>query len=110
MSYSVFVGPIPDHLHVCHRCDVRNCVNPDHLFLGTHTENMRDMTKKGRLVLPYQDGEANPSALTNEADVRKIRELYATGEYSQLDLGKLFKLNRATIGCIVRRERWKHIT
>ena len=43
-------GPIPEGMHVLHRCDVRNCVRPDHLFLGTHQDNMADMARKGRAV------------------------------------------------------------
>jgi hypothetical protein len=47
-SYEAFVGPIPDGLLVLHHCDVRNCANPNHLFIGTHKQNMQDMVNKGR--------------------------------------------------------------
>ncbi len=46
--WEILNGPIPDGLFVCHNCDIRNCVNPTHLFVGTHTDNMQDMIKKGR--------------------------------------------------------------
>ncbi|MEN5115875.1 HNH endonuclease signature motif containing protein [Luteimonas sp. TWI662] len=47
-SFIAFKGQIPDGLCVCHRCDTPSCVNPDHLFLGTRSENLRDAYRKGR--------------------------------------------------------------
>lgn len=52
LSYELFIGEIPDNKNVCHKCDNRQCVNPNHLFLGTQSDNMKDCFKKGRMVLP----------------------------------------------------------
>lgn len=48
LMYRIKVGPIPEGMHVCHKCDVRNCINYEHLWLGTNQDNMDDMNRKGR--------------------------------------------------------------
>lgn len=52
LAWTLAYGPIPDGAYVLHRCDVRRCVNPEHLFLGSHADNMRDMAEKGRGFSP----------------------------------------------------------
>lgn len=71
VAWELFKGPIVAGLHVLHRCDVRPCVNPAHLFLGTHADNMRDMSQKGRAPRGERSGCAKLSA----EDVRTIRRL-----------------------------------
>lgn len=62
-SYRLFKGEIPEEMEVCHRCDVPCCVNPNHLFLGTHHENMLDSAKKGRrYLIPPRRGTSHHNA------------------------------------------------
>lgn len=105
-SYELHKGPIPKGMHVCHTCDVRRCVNPAHLFLGTHAENMADMVAKGRQSRKGMSGAKNPRAAVTRHAVAAIRSEYAMGQLSQKALAEKYGLSRTQVGRIVRGEHW----
>ena len=135
VAWLLVKGEIPDGLFVCHDCDQRICVRPDHLFLGTTLDNMQDMVRKGRSAKGDRQGlrlhpgaaargeqhgrythpertargERNGSAKLTEEQVREIRRLYATGDFSQTKIGKMFGVCYGNIGRIVRGDNWQHI-
>ncbi len=102
-SWELNRGPIPDGMYVCHKCDIRACVNPDHLFIGTQSENVLDCVAKGRWVVPK--GEAHFSAKLSESDVRLIR----LSPERDCDIAKRFGVKTNTINQIRNRVRWKHV-
>ena len=106
VAWELARGPIPSGLLVLHRCDVRACVNPEHLFLGTNADNTRDMISKGR----KRDtrGEERHNAVLDDEKVREIRRRRAAGE-SFVALAKEFGVTAVTIGSIARGESWTHI-
>lgn len=96
---------IPGDLHVLHKCDKRNCINPDHLFLGTHQDNMDDKVRKGRSSRML--GTQHPMSKLNEVEVRMIRRL--KGEITQEKLGAIFGVDRSTIGKIQAGTIWSSL-
>lgn len=105
-SWFLHFGLVPDGLDVCHKCDVPGCVNPRHLFVGTHTDNMRDMFAKGRRRIPH--GSQNPNAILTEKDVREIRRKRSAG-VSLDELVNEFGLSKTNICAIAKRRSWKHV-
>lgn len=104
LSYELHNSVIPIGMEVCHTCDNPSCVNPAHLWLGTHKENMRDRSLKGRFKC--NKGEENPKAKLNRELVKEIRNLYKTGEFSHTGLAEVFNVSKASIYYIVNGKTW----
>lgn len=102
VSWTIHNGPIPEGLWVLHRCDNRRCVNPEHLFLGTHEENMRDMREKGRA----SSGEARYNAKLTESDVAEIRRLRAEGSRLR-PLAERFGVTVQVVSSIALGRKWR---
>ena len=105
VSWKLHEGRIPYGAYVLHRCDVPACVNPTHLFLGTHADNMADCRAKGRGNGPR--GERQHDSRVTRADAQQIRE--SRGIVPQRQLGKRFGLSKSQIGRIQRGESWAWI-
>lgn len=129
--YEMEYGPIPESMLVCHRCDMPQCVNPDHLFLGTTRDNHNDMTRKGRAWWQKMDdgelrslmqkrqrqqadagkiarGERCGSAKLTSSAVRNIRLHLAEG-CTQRALAREFGVDKSTIGSIAAGKTWRHV-
>ena len=102
-SWLIHFGAIPPGLSVLHRCDNRGCVNPAHLFLGTQSDNMRDMVQKKRRI--YQ-GSHNANSKLTDAEVLEIRNNF-NNNYAELSA--VYSVTKANIRHIVSRKHWGHI-
>lgn len=100
-SYQHYYGAPPDGLVICHKCDVRSCVNPAHLFAGTIADNQRDMKLKGRAAR----GEKSRSAKLTEDAVRLIRSDERPGWL----LAEVHGVSQATISEVRSRKVWAHV-
>lgn len=104
-SYEAHRGPVPEGALVCHTCDNPSCVRPDHLFVGTNTDNMRDMVSKGRGA--RRPGEANPMARLTAEQVAYVRAgCKVRGD--QRRIARELGVSPATINLIVRERTWIH--
>lgn len=96
-------GPVPKGLCVCHSCDNPPCCNWDHLFLGTHADNMADMAAKGRQA----SGERVAGAKLQESDIPVIRALAST--LSRREIARRYGVCRDTIAKVVVGKTWRHV-
>jgi HNH endonuclease len=104
VAYERAHGPVPDGMLVLHTCDNPPCVNPDHLYAGTHADNMRDRMVRSRGAC----GERVNTAKLRAEQVYEIRARAGAGEPHTL-LASDYGVSGAMVGFIVRREAWKHL-
>lgn len=102
------ITPLPDGMVMKHSCDNRWCVNPEHLSIGTYSENMKEREERGRGNNRPAKGQTHYLAKLNDDDVREIRILLASG-ISQPNIGKKFGVCRQTIGQIKTGKTWQHV-
>lgn len=106
-SFKIYRGTIPEGMQICHTCDVRCCVNPAHLFVGTLQDNMEDRDKKGRHVpLP---GESHGMHKLTEEQVLEIRARYKAGGIGMRALAREYGVTKFPIQRIINGTGWKHI-
>jgi len=109
ISYELFVDEIPDGMLVCHHCDNPACVKPEHLFIGTIKDNVKDKCNKGRASGGSLKGESCPSHKYTEEIVLMIRQLYDEGGISKRGLAKKLNIPHSTVIRIINKDTWKHI-
>lgn len=120
-SWELHNGPIPDGLHVCHHCDNKPCVRPDHLFLGTRSDNMQDMQKKGRGNFGERWRECHPNnafgerhgmATITEEQVRLIHSEFAKtqqGYGSRILVARQLGIKKGIVYAVLKRRIWKSV-
>lgn len=102
-SFIIHKGEIPDHFCVLHKCDTPLCVNPKHLFVGTHKDNVDDKIKKGRDLVR----EKHPMAKLTWKEVAEIRNLYSLGSLTQREIAKIYGVTRKNISRITTSKTWQ---
>jgi hypothetical protein len=108
ISYQLERGQIPKGLWCLHKCDNPGCVNPSHLFLGTHDDNMRDMVSKGRARVPR--GSNHWYTTLTEDQVLLIRECLREKVMTHREIGVLFGVAKGVVQSIKIGRTWKHVS
>lgn len=101
-SWMIHNGEIPEGMLVCHHCDNRTCINPDHLFLGTAQDNLDDMTAKNRRA----KGERIGTSKLKQSEVDGIRNLYNSTNTTMVELGIKYSVHYTNVSMIINNKSW----
>lgn len=107
VSYFLHHGDLPADTFICHHCDNKRCVNPDHLYAGDSQTNSDDAVARQRLDPPI--GERNGHAVLTLADVTRMRSLYLAGGWSHATLAREFNVSPANVYKVVSYKSWRHV-
>lgn len=113
LFYETHVGPIPQGMLVCHTCDVRSCVNPDHLFIGTHQDNTLDAVSKGRwpappLIRHPEKIQRGIHSVSSKLTEKAVLDILATTD-SNACAAKRHSISVGCVGSIRAGRNWKHL-
>jgi hypothetical protein len=110
LSWNLYFGEIPAGMQVCHHCDTPRCVRPEHLFLGTATDNMRDCIAKGRKRPTDNRGSRHGMSKLTEQDVLRIRAMYIPHIRGlRAAIAQRFGVSVSAINQILWHQRWNHV-
>lgn len=108
-AYEYSVGPVPDGLFVCHRCDNPSCVNPAHLYAGTAKQNTADMHERGRAPRVGPVGSKNSHAVLAAEDVLEIRLRFAAGGVTPKELAAEYGIDSSHVNAILTGRTWRSV-
>jgi len=119
VSYALFIDDIPDGMYVCHKCDNKRCVNPDHFFLGTGRDNTKDAIEKGRhynignyMKGAHPEGKKggdNYNAGTTNDIAKEIRKTFNLGCYSVNEISSMFNVSRFVVSGIIHNHTYLNV-
>lgn len=103
VAWLLYKGPIPDGLHVLHDCDVRPCVNPGHLWLGTNLDNILDKAKK------HRGGVTGENNIHSRLSADQVRDILAAENISAIELAAKHGVHRSSIYALRGGKSWRHL-